>query len=110
MMRNRSTLHKTVLTCVFALSLASCAMFQGRETAGQYVDDATITTKVKEAFVADKYVSANQVSVETMQGVVQLSGFVDSASKEQRAVQLARNVSGVKSVKDDIIVRGSANN
>ena len=80
-------------------------MFQGRETTGQYVDDTTITSKVKESFVADKYVKASQVNVETMQGVVQLSGFVDSTSTEQRAVQLAQQVSGVKSVKDNITVR-----
>jgi hyperosmotically inducible protein len=108
-MRISGTTKKTVLVSCLALSLASCAMFQGRETAGQYVDDATITTKVKEAFVADKTVSANQVSVETMQGVVQLSGFVDSSASEQRAVSLANNVKGVKSVNDDIIVRGSRN-
>lgn len=101
---------KVVIAALFALSLTSCAMFQGRETAGQYVDDATITTKVKQAFVADKYVSATQVSVETMQGVVQLSGFVDSSSTEARAVGLANNVKGVKSVQDDIIVRSRNSN
>lgn len=97
------------LTLLF-LSLASCAMFQGRETAGQYVDDATITTKVKEAYVADKSISATQINVETMQGVVQLSGFVDSTGTEQHAVDIARNVRGVKSVKDDIIVRSRSEN
>ena len=89
----------------FLLSLAACSMFEGRETAGQYVDDSTITAKVKEAFVADPQVSAMQVNVETMQGVVQLSGFVNKKSTDQRALQLAQQVKGVKSVKDNIIVR-----
>jgi osmotically-inducible protein OsmY len=80
-------------------------MFEGRETTGQYVDDTTITAKVKEAFVADPQVKAMQVNVETMQGVVQLSGFVDSPNIERRAVRLAGQVKGVKSVKDTIIVR-----
>ncbi len=80
-------------------------MFEGRETAGQYVDDATITTKVKQAYVADPKVKATQVNVETMQGVVQLSGFVDSATVEARAVRLAREVNGVKDVKDNIVIR-----
>jgi hyperosmotically inducible protein len=90
---------------ILLLSLASCSAFEGRETTGQYVDDATITTKVKEAFVGDPQVKAMQVNVETMQGVVQLSGFVDSTAAEQRAVSLAQDVKGVKSVKDNIIVR-----
>jgi len=90
---------------VLVLSLAACSMFEGRETAGQYVDDTTITAKVKEAFVADPKVKAMQVNVETMQGVVQLSGFVDSSRTEQRAVDLAQKVNGVKSVNDAIIVR-----
>jgi len=98
---------KTMILPVFILSLAACSMFEGRETAGQYVDDTTITTKVKEAFVADPQVKAMQVNVETMQGVVQLSGFVDSSSSEQRAVTLAGQVRGVKSVKDNIVVRAS---
>ncbi len=96
---------KTLLAALFLVSLASCSAFEGRETTGQYVDDATITTKVKDAFIADPKVSAMQVNVETMQGVVQLSGFVDSPAIEQRAVDLAHQVRGVKSVQDDITVR-----
>lgn len=103
-MLNRQT-RKPILASLLLLSLASCAMFEGRETAGQYVDDATITSKVKSAFVADKKVKAMEINVETMQGVVQLSGFVDTPAADARAVQLANNVTGVKSVKDDIIIR-----
>src|ERR1700733_607529 len=88
------------------LALASCSMFEGRETGGQYADDTVITSKVKESFVADPKVKAMQVNVETMQGVVQLSGFVDSSASEARAVALANQVKGVKSVKDNIVVRG----
>jgi osmotically-inducible protein OsmY len=105
-MLNKNLAVKTVCIAVLALSLGACSLFQGRETTGQYVDDTTITSKVKEAFIADKQVKATQVNVETMQGVVQLSGFVDSTASEQRAVQLAQQVSGVKSVKDNITVRG----
>lgn len=108
-MSHTLSVRKVLLTSLFALSLASCAMFEGRETAGQYVDDATITTKIKQSFMADKDVSATQVGVETMQGVVQLSGFVDSVRSEQRAVQLAQQVKGVKSVNDGIIVRSPHN-
>ena len=85
--------------------MASCAAIEGRETAGQYVDDATITASVKKAFIADAKIKSMQISVETMQGVVQLSGFVDSATTESRAVELASHVNGVTSVKDSIVVR-----
>jgi hyperosmotically inducible protein len=99
---------QTALGIAFLVGgVAACSLFQGRETTGQYFDDATITTKVKEAFVADPHVKASQVSVETMQGVVQLSGFVDSSKSEQKAVSLAQQVNGVRAVKDDIIVRSA---
>jgi hyperosmotically inducible protein len=104
-MFNKNAAAKIFLLPVFFLSLASCSLFEGRETTGQYVDDATITTKVKEDLVEDPQVSAMQVNVETMQGVVQLSGFVTSKAAEQRAVQLAQQVRGVKSVKDTLIVK-----
>ncbi len=100
-------ISRTLIVSAFVLSMASCSLFSGRETAGQYVDDATITTKVKEAFVADPQIKASQVNVETMQGTVQLSGFVDSPASETRAVEKAYQIPGVKSVKDDIIVRST---
>lgn len=102
-----STFKKLGIASVLLL-LPSCSMFSGQETAGQYADDSAITTKVKEAFVADPHVKASQINVETMQGVVQLSGFTTSPKSEARAVELARRVDGVTSVKDDIIIRGSS--
>ena len=98
---------KNLAIPLFIVSLAACSLFEGRETAGEYVDDATITAKVKEAFVADHQVKATQIGVETMRGVVQLSGFVDTQSAEQRAVELAQQVKGVKFVKDSIVVRSN---
>jgi osmotically-inducible protein OsmY len=88
-----------------SLSLASCAMFSGRESAGEYVDDATITSKVKANILGDKTLKVLEINVETMQGIVQLSGFVDSRKHETRAVEIANQVKGVKSVKDDLVVR-----
>ncbi|MDX2027228.1 MAG: BON domain-containing protein [Alphaproteobacteria bacterium] len=96
---------KSLVVPTIVLSLVSCAVFEGRQTAGRYVDDATITTKVKAAFIEDPIVKAMQINVETMEGVVQLSGFVDSSESEARAVRLAQQVNGVKRVQDDIIVR-----
>ena len=98
-----------LLLPILLVSLGACSLFQGRESTSQYVDDSTITTKVKAAFVGDSSVSAVQINVETMQGVVQLSGFADSAGTEAKAVQLAQNVDGVKAVKDNIIVKAHKN-
>jgi osmotically-inducible protein OsmY len=69
------------------------------------VDDATVTTKVKAAIFNDPPLKVLQVNVETFQNVVQLSGFVDSKENERRAVELATGVHGVRSVKDDRVVR-----
>lgn len=96
---------KLALSTLALLSVVSCAAMEGRESGGQYVDDATVSTRVRAAFVGDSQVQATQVHVETMQGIVELSGFVDSKALEQRAVTLARNVDGVKGVRDEIVVR-----
>jgi osmotically-inducible protein OsmY len=88
-----------------ASSLAACSAVEGRETAGQYVDDTTITTKVKAAIVNDEGLKGMQINVETMQGVVQLSGFVDTAQQAAQAAADARGVVGVKSVRNSIVVR-----
>lgn len=87
-------------------AVTACAPTAKHEGTGEYVDDSVITTKVKAAFAEDPQVKATQVKVETFKGTVQLSGFVDSRSESERAVQLARQVSGVKAVKDDTVVRG----
>jgi hyperosmotically inducible periplasmic protein len=74
----------------------------GDKSAGQTIDDAAITTKVKAKFVEDKAVSAMNIKVNTYQGTVQLSGFAKSADEAERAAQIARSVNGVKMVKNDI--------
>ena len=88
-----------------ATTLAACSAVQGRETAGEYADDTSITTRVKADILKDEGLKGHQINVETMQGVVQLSGFVDSPQQAARAAEIARGVSGVKSVRNSIIVR-----
>jgi hyperosmotically inducible protein len=102
----KNTNHLTKILASFALvtMLASCAMVSGRETAGQYVDDTAITTKVKSEILGDPALKVLQINVETMQGVVQLSGFVDSKQSRTKAVNIAKHVRGVKSVQDDLVV------
>jgi osmotically-inducible protein OsmY len=87
---------------LFVMLLAGCASSATQESTGEYIDDATITSKVKTAFVADKQVSALNIHVTTYKGVVQLSGFADNPDEIQRATELARNVKGVKAVKNDV--------
>jgi osmotically-inducible protein OsmY len=82
------------------LTAAGCASTAKTEGTGEYVDDSIVTTKVKAALVQDDNVSAAEVNVETFKGVVQLSGFVKSRAAMNRAIEVARGVSGVKSVKN----------
>ena len=76
-----------------------------RQKAGEYVDDSTITAKVKSALLTKKGVSSAEISVETYLGVVQLSGFVDTADQVQLAGRTARSVKGVKEVKNSLNVK-----
>jgi hyperosmotically inducible protein len=98
-----------VLSAVFlAVSLASvvgCAPTAHKQGTGEYVDDAVITTKVKAAILDDPLTKVLEVKVETFKGEVQLSGFVSSQAAANRAVELARGVSGVTSVKNDMQIK-----
>jgi osmotically-inducible protein OsmY len=85
------------------VSLAmGCASTSKHESTGQYVDDTTLTTKVKAAIFNEPTLKSAEINVETFKGVVQLSGFVSSAAAKSKAVEVASNVAGVKSVKDDM--------
>ncbi len=92
------------LTGVTLIS-AGCAVVRGQETAGSYVDDAAITTSIKAKFIDDKIVSASSISVETLNGTVQLSGFAKDIAEKTKAEQIARNTKNVRSVRNDIVVR-----
>jgi hyperosmotically inducible periplasmic protein len=92
------------LTGITILS-TGCAVVRGQETTGAYVDDAAITTAVKAKMVDDKTVSASSISVETLNGTVQLSGFAKSATEKAQAESIARNTKNVRAVRNDIVVR-----
>jgi len=104
-MKNKRSISYFLAIGLLGLFLISCSLFSGSETSGQYIDDTTITTKVKSQIFDDPNLKVLQVNVETMKGVVQLSGFVDSKQSEAKAVAIARKVRGVVSVKDDLVVR-----
>ena len=93
----------TALAVMLALGqVAGCATSGGGGPVAQYVDDATITAGVKAAIVREPTLSVFDIDVETVQGVVQLSGFVSSADSVAAAASVARTVKGVKSVKNDL--------
>ena len=94
------------LVCIALVTVfVGCASTPTKESSGQYVDDSTITTKVKAAIFNDPALKVFQINVETFKGVVQLSGFVDSAQNASKAGEVARDVGGVKSVKNNLVVK-----
>lgn len=103
-MQLRRTLSLAALAAALMTS-AGCAVTRGQESVGAYVDDATITTRVKARFVENKQVDANAIKVETLNGTVLLSGFARNAQEQQAAAQLAGDVKGVRSVRNSIVVR-----
>jgi osmotically-inducible protein OsmY len=103
-MIHNNLLPASILAIVL-LGTAGCAVTSGQSSVGQYVDDATITTRVKTRFAEDPKVSAMRISVETLNGTVQLSGFADSETERQRAVDVARAVPDVKQVRNNIVVK-----
>jgi osmotically-inducible protein OsmY len=110
-MKTSPQLTKSVsfLTLIGALALGGMISVStpksGAETTGQYVDDSVITTKVKSALLGDDAVKSFEIKVETHQGVVQLSGFVDTSDQKSAAGNDASAVPNVKDVKNDLIVK-----
>lgn len=103
-MNIRHTLS-AVLTAATLVTFTGCAVTRGQSTVGAYVDDAAITTSVKARFVENKEVDAAAIKVETLNGTVLLSGFAKSSLEKSSAERIAMNVNGVKSVKNEILVR-----
>lgn len=104
-----------ILAVAFAAATVGCTSTETRgaaETAGanagRVVDDSVITGKVKSALIADPTTKAYQIEVETYQGTVQLSGFVDSSEARTRAVEVTNSVGGVKGVKNALEVRSKS--
>ncbi|MGZ5051382.1 MAG: BON domain-containing protein [Methylobacter sp.] len=96
---------KLVIGLLLIMSITGCAGGSTHESTGEYLDDTVLTTKVKTSILGDSRLKLLQINVETFKGVVQLSGFVDSASAASRAVELTRKVPGVKSVNNSLIIK-----
>jgi len=99
---------RTLFTAALAASLialSGCAVTRGQETVGAYIDDSAITTSVKARFVDNNAVDAASIKVETLNGTVLLSGFAKNGTEKTTAERIARDVKGVKSVRNEIAVR-----
>lgn len=97
-----------VIRCLVILMIAAfvaCASTSQQASTGEYIDDSVITSKIKSMLLADDFLKSFEIGVETRKGVVQLSGFVATQKAVDKAGEVARNVAGVKSVKNDLIVK-----
>ena len=92
-------------TALALVATVGCASTPTKEGTGEYVDDTMITTKVKTAILNEPTLKVAEINVETFKGIVQLSGFVSSTAAATKAVEVTREVGGVKSVKNDMRIK-----
>lgn len=104
-MKFTTKLFAPFFLAVALASVLGCAPTPTREGTGEYIDDSIITAKVKNAILQEASLKSGEINVETFKGIVQLSGFVSSQENVNKAVDVARTVKGVKSVKDDMQVK-----
>ena len=106
------SLPKKISAAVFSvilISLSACAATETKESTGQYVDNSVLTAKVKTAIFNEPTLKSSEITVETFKGEVQLSGFVSSIEQTKKAVEVAKTIQGVTSVKNDMRGKGSKN-
>jgi len=101
-MKKLNTYLSAAFLAVTLVSVVGCASTSKQEGTGEYMDDSVITTKVKTAILNEATLKSAEINVETFKGVVQLSGFVNSQADINKAVEVARSVKGVTSVKNDM--------
>ena len=104
-MKKRNIVIRHFVLLMVMVVFVACASTSKQESTGEYVDDSVITTKVKSLLAADDFLKSFQIGVETYKGTVQLSGFVNSQKAIDKAIEITRSVKGVKSVKNDLIVK-----
>ena len=101
----KKALGAAVIAFVSLIAFGASAQTKTSESTGAYVDDAAITGKIKTAILQDPALKVMQIHVNTYKGVVQLSGFVDTPQMVGRAGTVASRVSGVASVRNDLVVK-----
>jgi len=93
------------LAAALLLSVLGCAATSTQESTGEYIDDSVITSKVKTAILNEPSLKVFQISVDTNKNVVQLSGSVATGAERAKATEIARSVPGVRSVKNDLLLK-----
>jgi hyperosmotically inducible protein len=104
-MKKRNIIIRCLVLMMIVTTFVACASTRTQESTGEYVDDSVITSKVKALLANDDFIKSFQISVETFKGIVQLSGFVNSQQAVNKAGEIARSVQGVKSVRNNLIVK-----
>jgi len=104
-MKKRNVFIGYLVLLMLVAALAACASTRTHESTGEYVDDSVITTKVKALLAEDDFLKSFKISVETYKGRVQLSGFVNSQNAVDKAGEITRRVEGVRSVKNNLILK-----
>ena len=104
-MKKKDIFIRCLILVMLVAVCTACATKPVLENTGEFIDDSVITTKIKSQIAGDSLLKAFQISVETYKGTVQLGGFVNSQRDIDRADEIARNVKGVRSVKNNLIVK-----
>jgi osmotically-inducible protein OsmY len=104
-MKKRTVVVYCLAFLMLIATFANAAPKGSHESAGEFVDDSVITTKVKALLAKDAFLKSFQISVESFKGTVQLSGFVNSQKAADKAGEITKSVKGVKSIKNDLIVK-----
>jgi hyperosmotically inducible protein len=102
---NTTRSFTAIAAVVAVLAVSGCNVFRGQSTAGQYVDDVAITSKVKTELLESKRVDGLEVNVDSKNGRVTLRGWASSAAEAQAAGAIARDVEGVKSVDNQLEIK-----
>jgi hyperosmotically inducible protein len=101
-------MNKTLVALIAGtalLGMAACSSTRTQRAPGEQVDDAALLTSVKSALASDPVTEAGEINVDVNRGVVKLAGFVDTSKEKSKAGDIARQVDGVQSVKNDIAVK-----
>ena len=104
-MKKGSIVIRYFVVLMLIATFVACASTSKQEGTGEYVDNSVITTKVKSLLAADDFLKSFEIGVETYKGTVQLSGFVNSQQAVDKAAEITKSVKGVKSVKNNLIVK-----
>jgi len=104
-MKKSHIVIRFLVVLMMIAAFVACASTPKQEGTGDYIDDSVITTKIKSQLANDDFLKSFQISVESRKGIVQLSGFVDSQKAVDKAGEIARGVGGVKSVRNNLVVK-----